>query len=339
MGETQEIPDHLTSIKPSDFKITRRKWGRGYRYMNGSGPIDSDKLLHKLKSMAVPATWTDVKLCKSTDNYILASGFDGSGKLQYLYHEDYLDHRNSVKFDDLLNFGHALPRIRRRIRKDLKSPKWNEGKLLALIVRILDKHHLRIGSRVYAKKNGSYGLTTLRKRHLSEVDNHIEISYTGKSGQDRNVKLTDPTLIHYLEEVADFPGWELFSFKNGGDRISADSKRTNAYIRQISGEDFSARNFRTWAGTVLCVANHDKAKKIVEKDSRRKLSSVLVELVAEKLGNTPAVCKEYYIHPKVLERTLQENFDPSPCDQKFIKNTMYRKYECRTMEILNSFKK
>lgn len=339
MDEIQEIPEHLSTIKPADFNISRKKWGRGYRYINGTGPISNDNLLQNLKDIAVPATWTQVKLCHTPENYILASGFDGSGKLQYLYHEDYLDHRNMIKFDDLLYFGHTLPRIRRRVRKDLQKKEWTQEKLLALIVKILDKHHLRIGSRVYAKRNGSYGLTTLRKKHISEMDDHIEITYTGKSGQQRNIELTDSRLIKHLEEVADFPGWELFSFKKGQDTISADSKKTNAYIRQISGEDFSARNFRTWAGTVSCVAKYQQAKKIVEEDSRRTLSSVLVELVAEKLGNTPSVCKEYYIHPLVLESTLKEDFDPTPCDQQFMKNTMYRKFECRTMEILNSFKK
>ncbi len=333
-----EIPSHLKEIHPDDFKISRKKWGRGYRYFNGnSQDLKNQKILNIVQDFAVPNTWTDVTLSDKPNTYILARGYDGSGKLQYLYHPDYLAYRNDQKFNELLEFGQALPRIRRRLRKDLSQDEWDENKLLALIVKILDKYHLRIGSRVYAKKNQSYGLTTLRKKHLiEEEDDTFTFEFMGKSGQNRTISLTDSSLVKLIEEVAEFPGWELFSFKTDNGKFSANAGKVNNYIRKISGGDFSARDFRTWAGTVLSVKYLPKAQKIVAKNTKRKLGSTLVELVSEKLGNTTAICKDYYIHPEVLKQAIKEDFDAEPCDERFIKKSLYRKHECRTMEILSS---
>ncbi len=334
-----EIPPHLKETDPDAFNISRKKWGRGYRYFNGNGKdLENENVIDTVQSFAVPNTWTDVTLSKSSKTYILARGYDGSGKLQYLYHPDYLAYRNDQKFHELLEFGRVLPRIRRRLRKDLKEEGWTENKLLALIVKILDKYHLRIGSRVYAKKGQSYGLTTLRKKHLKEEeDSHTySFDFKGKSGQHRTISLTDHSLVNLIEEVAEFPGWELFSVPTDHGKYSANAGKVNRYIRQISGGDFSARDFRTWAGTVLSVKYLPKAHKIVEDNPRRKLGSTVVELVSEKLGNTTAICKDYYIHPEVLKQVIRDDFNTEPSDERFIKNNLYRKHECRTMEILTS---
>lgn len=335
-----EIPKHLKDVDPDDFKIRRKKWGRGYRYFNGNGKdLENNETLEVVEDIAVPNTWTEVTLSAKPNTYILARGYDGSGKLQYLYHPDYLAYRNDQKFSELLGFGLALPRIRRRLRKDLKRDAWDETRLLALIVKILDKYHLRIGSRVYAKKNQSYGLTTLRKKHLiEEEDDTFTFDFKGKSGQERTISLTDSSLVKLIEEVAEFPGWELFSFKTDDGKFSANAEKVNNYIRGISGGDFSARDFRTWAGTVLSVKYLSKAQKVVEKNPKRKLGSTLVELVSEKLGNTTAICKDYYIHPEVLKQAIRKDFDAEPCDERFLKKNLYRKHECRTMEILTSLK-
>jgi DNA topoisomerase-1 len=333
-----EIPRNLVDVDPEDFKIRRKKWGRGFRYFNGHNTaLKDESKLEMLEGFAVPNTWTEVTLSDKPHTYILARGYDGSGKLQYLYHPDYLAYRNDQKFNELLDFGMALPRIRRRLRKDLSEEEWTENKLLALIVKILDKYHLRIGSRVYAKKGQSYGLTTLRKKHLKEIDDDtFSFEFKGKSGQQRTISLTDSSLVSLIEEVAEFPGWELFSLPTENGKFSANAGKVNRYIRKISGGDFSARNFRTWAGTVLSIKYLPKAQKIVAQNNRRKLGSTLVELVSEKLGNTTAICKNYYIHPQVLQQAIKEDFDSEPCDQRFLKKTLYRKHECRAMEILTS---
>src|SRR5690606_15130895 len=154
------------------------------------------------------------------------------------------EYRNEKKFAELFDFGLALPRIRRRIERDLREPEWNERKFLALITRILDKYHLRIGSRVYARRNQSYGLTTLRKKHLKESEGELRFDYVGKAGQQRSVVLDDPDLVRLVREVAEFPGWELFSIRQGGRTIRADAEAINAYIRGASGNGFTARTFR-----------------------------------------------------------------------------------------------
>lgn len=335
MKHDVEIPPHLKKTDPGELLIKRKKWGKGFRYVReDETAISDEEQLNLLKSIPVPNTWTEVRLSHEAHSHILAVGYDGSDKLQYLYHPDFLEYRNQQKFERLYDFGQSLPRIRRRLRKDLKLPEWNEQKLLALIVRILDKYHLRIGSRVYARQNDSFGLTTLRKKHLKEVDSNLMFQYTGKSGQNREVQLSDPHLVELIEEIADFSGWELFSFQKNGVKVAASGTKVNQYIREIAGEDFSARNFRTWAGTVLTVKYRKKAQRIVEQNPRRKLRSTLVDLVSEKLGNTHSICENYYIHPKVLAEAEKENFDPHPCDERFLKNTLYRKHECRTLEIL-----
>ncbi|AEV31540.1 topoisomerase IB [Owenweeksia hongkongensis DSM 17368] len=339
-ADNSEMPPHLKKVDADNFNISRKKWGRGFRYLNEDGEsLVDDSILDTVQGIAVPNTWTDVTLSDRSDTYIQARGYDGAGKLQYLYHPDYLAYRNEQKFNELLDFGRVIPRIRRRLRKDLAAEHWDEQKLLALIVKILDKYHLRIGSRIYAQKGQSYGLTTLRKKHLKEEEDSFSFEYIGKSGQERTINLTDSSLVKLIEEVAEFPGWELFSFRTDEGKYSANAGEVNNYIRKISGGDFSARDFRTWAGTVLSLKYLSKAQTIVEKNPKRKLGSTLVELVSEKLGNTPAICKDYYIHPEVLKHAIKEDFDSEPCEEKFLKNSLYRKHECRTMEILEKMNK
>ena len=335
MKHDDDIPSHLRQVSADDLPLRRQKWGRGYRYLGkGGNAIEHEKQLAFLKSIPVPDTWTEVKLSDDPQAHILAVGFDGSGNLQYLYHPDFMEHSNKRKFEHLQEFGMSLPRIRRRLWKDLRQPEWSEQKLLALIVRILDRYHLRIGSRVYARQNESFGLTTLRKKHLKEVESALRFEYIGKSGKHRQVKLNDPQLVGLIEELADFSGWELFSFQNQGTQISATGSKVNEYIRNISGKDFSARNFRTWAGTVLAVKYRHRAMGIHKQNPRRKLKAIIVEMVAEKLGNTRSICEQYYIHPKILEKVQSEEFNAEPCDERFLKNTLYRKHECRTLELL-----
>lgn len=336
MAQT-EIPAHLQQCDPAKFYITRKPWGPGYRYLKLSDqPLEDEVLLETLREIPVPNTWTEVRLCENANAYILATGYDGSGKLQYLYHPDFTSYRNKLKFEDITEFGLTLPRMRRKLRHDLKQSEWSERKLLALVVTILDKYHLRIGSRLYAKRGESFGLTTLRKKHLNEVESHFRFEYTGKSGVQREIALTDQALIEMVEEVSEFPGWEIFSIRKGNEKIKATAGKVNDYIEDISNKDFTAKSFRTWAGTVLAIKYFDEAKREIQQNPRRKFKAALVELVAARLGNTSAICEEYYIHPKVLNEVRKPGFNPNPCEKQYLKNTLYRKHECRALEILNS---
>ncbi len=331
------LPPHLTLCDPHNFRVKRTKWGRGFRFCIGQARnIKNEKMLRHLKAIPVPNTWTEVRLSSEPHTYILAVGYDGSEKLQYLYHPDFLTFRNVQKFSRLYDFGMQLPRIRRKVLKHLKQEEWNEQKLMALIVRILDKYHMRIGSRIYVKNGHSFGLTTLRKKHFREVDAAVKFEYMGKSGQFQEVELTDTVLVAMVREIAEMPGWELFSFQQKGLKLQATAGKVNEYIRGIAGEDYSARTFRTWAGTVLAVKYSPRARKILEQNPQRKLRTVVVELVAKELGNTPAICEEYYIHPQVLQAVLKEDFNTEPGDPRFLKKNLFRKYECRALEILSN---
>lgn len=329
-----EIPKHLKAADVDAFSIFREKKGEKFTYLNKSGKPISSSTLNLVSSYGVPNTWTQVSLSADGKAHILAAGYDGSNKLQYLYHPDYLEYRNSLKFLELSEFGKLLPRIRRRVNKDLKQAEWCEEKLLALVVKILDKHHLRIGSRAYAKKNSSFGLTTLRKKHLQETDNGLSFQFTGKSGQQRSVELNNPDLIEFVKECVDFPGWEIFSFKHKNSSCVATSDMVNSYIRKISRSDFSARTFRTWGGTSLAVKLRAKAQKIIEQNKRKELEATLVQLVAEHLGNTPSICKQYYIHPQVLTTVTKKGYQEARIKSRFKNLSYLNKHEKKTLSIL-----
>lgn len=330
-----DIPEHLTEGCVDDFEIKRVKKDTSFSYHFKDETALAKNLQKQVQEYGVPNTWTEVALCKNGNTHILASGYDGSGKLQYLYHPDYLEYRNSLKFLELKEFGRTLPRIRRKVNQHLKSEDWNEEKLLALIVKILDKHYLRVGTRAYAKKNSSFGLTTLRKKHLNETEHGLSFEYIGKSHQNRKIELHDADLVEHIKECADFPGWEIFSIKQGGKSVKASSSMVNEYIRAISKSEFSAKTFRTWGGTSSAVKLLPKAKRIIEKNSRKELGATLVQLVSERLGNTPSICKQYYIHPEVLQKALQPEFSPEPKKSGAFAKNYLSKAEQRTLEILN----
>jgi DNA topoisomerase-1 len=334
----RELPHGLSNINPRDFEVSRRRRGAGwsFHYLSNKRPVKDRKSKAHLESIPVPNTWSKVRLSLNPRSHIQAAGFDGSGKLQYLYHERYLEHRNSLKFEDLPAFGSCLPQIRRSIARDLRGDTWTEQRLMALLVRILDRYHLRVGTRLYATRNDTFGLTTLRKKHLKENQSELSFEFIAKGGKERSVPLNDPSLVKLVREVAEFPGWELFSIQCEGQKIQADAHRINEYIRRISGENFTARTFRTWAGTVLCVKHVAPARREVEKKPNIKLAARLTERVAEQLGNTPAICRQYYIHPDIFEACLEEDFDPSPSDRSLPGRSLYRVHECRTMELLSS---
>jgi DNA topoisomerase-1 len=331
----RDLPDHLNEGDVEVFSLKRIKQGTRFLYKGEAGEEIKGALRSQLEDYGIPNTWTEVKLSPSNHTHILATGYDGSGKLQYLYHPDYLEYRNALKFMELTDFGLALPRIRRKVNAHLKHDDWDEQKLLALITKILDKHYLRIGTRAYAKSNNSFGLTTLRRKHLNETEHGLSFEYKGKSHQQRRVELHNEQLVEYIKECADFPGWEIFSFKKASETVKASSTMVNEYIREMGGADFSAKTFRTWGGTSLSVKLQPKAKRIVEKNKRKELGATLVQLVAERLGNTPSICRQYYIHPMVLETVLEPGFQADPKPNGSYALAYLNKFEQRTLEILN----
>ena len=283
--------------------IRRLRKGRGFRYVDRDGVAVRDKSeLSRIRRLAIPPAWTDVWISPSPLGHIQATGRDARGRKQYRYHERWREVRDEAKYGRLSDFAKALPRIRARVDADLARPGIPRERVLATAVRILDQTFMRVGNAEYARDNGSFGLTTLRSKHVEVSGSRIVFRFRGKSGKDHEVDMRDVRLARVIARLEQLPGQELFRYvDDDGKPELIESEDVNAYLREISGEDVSAKDFRTWAGTVLAAralaglgpARNERiaGKRIIE----------AIDVVAGRLGNTRAVCRKCYVHPGVLE--------------------------------------
>jgi DNA topoisomerase-1 len=283
--------------------IRRRRAGRGYAYVGPDNQRVTDaETLRRIKALAVPPAWIDVWICPHANGHIQATGRDARGRKQYRYHIRWRSVRDETKYGHLVAFGEALPLIRGRTEEHLSLPGLPREKVLATVVRLLEKSLIRVGNGEYARANGSVGLTTMRDGHVDISGSLLRFEFRGKSGIDHRVDVRDRRLAKLVKRCQDLPGEELFQYvDDAGERHSIASDDVNAYLRAIAGEDFTAKDFRTWAGTVLAartLAALGRAESEVE--AKRRIVRA-VETVAGHLGNTPAVCRACYIHPAVLE--------------------------------------
>ncbi|MHB8509051.1 MAG: DNA topoisomerase IB [Candidatus Dormibacteria bacterium] len=291
---------YVSDLKPG---ITRHRAGRSfsYRYPDGA-PVTDRPTLRRVKRLAIPPAYSDVWICPDPNGHLQAVGRDARGRKQYRYHQDWRTVRDSVKFHRMLAFGEALPTIRERTDRDLRRRGLPREKVLATVVQMLERTRIRIGNEEYSRQNNSYGLTTLRNRHVKLRRGGARFRFMGKSGKEHDVVLEDPRLVRVVKQCMDIPGQELFQYLDeDGNPHSIDSADVNDYIREISGHEFTAKDFRTWAGTVLA-ARYLRAvqESVVERDLRSEITRC-VRAVAEALRNTPAVCRRSYIHPSVIE--------------------------------------
>ncbi|MBU2997966.1 DNA topoisomerase IB [Cellulophaga baltica] len=284
--------------------ISRKKCGRGFSfYAEDGGRITDKKALKRLKNLVIPPMWSQVFICGFSDGHIQATGRDLKGRKQYIYHSEYEKQQQEAKFKKMLHFANRLPKIRKRAHKDLKLKTWKKQKLLALIILILDEYGIRIGNKQYRNRNETFGLTTLRRKHLSIDEDELVFNYKGKSNKEREVHIDDEDLIPFIKEVAGLPGYEIFRYKDeNGTFHDLDSDEVNNYIAKYMGDDFSSKDFRTWAGSRLGVECYEEAIKssLKTQKSRKKFSNIVIKMVAEELGNTPTVCKNYYVHPAIF---------------------------------------
>lgn len=277
--------------------FTRRRWGRGFSYLDPDGKRVADSAeIQRFKALAIPPAYRDVWICVNPLGHLQATGLDERERKQYRYHERWTEVRNLQKFDKIVDFADALPEIRRRVSLDLKGDDLSKERVTAAIVRLLESTHLRIGSLAYAKENASYGLTTLQPEHLEldEESNRIHLEFVGKSGKLNTADLTHPTVSKILAECQELPGQELFRYRLSENRTGrVESTDVNDYIQRTGGnDDFSAKDFRTWAATVLC-AHYLML-------GNRSLVDAIKE-TARELHHTPATCRKYYIHPAIAE--------------------------------------
>lgn len=304
ISETEEIAEsaglkYVTDASPG-FK--RRKNGKGFIYVDKTGnKVTDEKHLKRFESLVIPPAWTDVWICSSSNGHIQATGRDVKGRKQYRYHPKWNEVSNETKFIKILQFGEKLPEIRSRIEEDFRKHSLMKEKVLALLVKLLEETMIRIGNSEYALQNESYGLTTLKTTHIEENGNHIHLIFKGKSGKQWNVKIRDRRIIYAIKKCQELPGQELFQYIDESGTIQTiDSSDVNEYLRQITNEDFTAKDFRTWTGTIkMAVELFKQGKAISEKESKRKVAAA-VRQVSRALINTPAICRKYYIHPVIF---------------------------------------
>ena len=295
---------YVTDASPG---LSRRRSGRGFVYLDARGRrVTSQARLAWIRSLAIPPAWTDVWICTSRHGHLQATGRDARGRKQYRYHPAWRGQRDEVKYDRLIAFGMALPRIRRRVARDLRRPGLPRERVLAAVVLLLEKTGTRIGNEEYARDNSSFGLTTLRDRHARVGTKRIRFSFRGKGGKAAEVEISDARLARIVGRCQDLPGQELFAYLNEeGEVRSVGSADVNDYLREISGHDFSAKDFRTWAGTLLAaraLARHEPST--TPAAAKREVVRA-IEQVAEWLGNTTAVSRKAYVHPGVIDAHLK----------------------------------
>ena len=286
--------------------IRREQAGGGFRYLDAGGdPVTDEATLGRIKSLVIPPAWTDVWICPQANGHLQATGRDARGRKQYRYHPKWRAVRDEVKYERMLNFGQALPSIRKEVDRALSLPGLPREKVLATIVYLLEATMMRVGNEEYARTNKSYGLTTLRDRHVKIDGSHVEFRFRGKSGVYHKVQVHDRRLARIIARSRDLPGQELFQYvDDDGETHSIDSSDVNDYLRSITGEDYTAKDFRTWSGTVLAALALQEFEKFDSEAQAKKNIVRAIESVAEKLGNTPSVCRKCYVHPVVLDAYL-----------------------------------
>jgi DNA topoisomerase I len=292
----------------SDDQPGLRRRGRApaFHYRDDDGRRISDPAtLARIKRLAIPPAWTEVWICPHENGHIQAIGRDARGRKQYRYHPEWRAVRDETKYERMLAFGRALPRIRRCVERDLRRRRLDRAKVLATMIRLLETTLVRVGNEEYARANGSVGLSTMRDRHVEIAGGTMHFRFRGKSGRYHRIDLHEPRLAEIVRRAQDLPGQELFQYVDEqGRQQKISSEDVNDYLRRIAGAEFSAKDFRTWAGTVLAATTLAEFEKFDTKAQAKKNILHAIERVAERLGNTPAVCRKCYIHPAVLERYL-----------------------------------
>jgi DNA topoisomerase-1 len=286
--------------------IQRQKAGTGFRYIGADGRAVKDRAtLDRIRSLAIPPAYTDVWICPSPRGHIQATGRDARGRKQYRYHPAWRAVRDETKFGRMLAFSEALPAIRKRVDGDLARSGLPREKVLATVVALLECTQIRVGNDEYARANRSFGLTTLKDRHVEVTGSRLSFEFRGKSGKMHTVGVADRRLARIVRQCQAIPGAELFQYiDEEGDRQTIGSGDVNTYIREISGQDFTAKDFRTWAGTLLAVRELSAGEPGESETARKAAIVQAVDRVATKLNNTRAVCRKYYVHPAVFESYL-----------------------------------
>src|SRR5438876_7804322 len=316
-GQLKIVEDSIEAAEEAGLRYvsddqpgyTRKARGDDFEYFDTEGkPIRDEQRLLRVKRLAIPPAYTDVWICPSPNGHIQATGRDARGRKQYRYHERWRLIRDENKYEKTVLFAQALPKIRKRVEADLALRGLPRNKVLATVVHLLQRTFIRVGNEEYARENKSFGLTTMKDRHVDVKGSKLRFRFRGKSGRQHEVDVTDRRISRIISNLQDLPGQSLFQYLDDeGNVRDITSQDVNQYLREITGEDFTAKDFRTWAGTVLAAVALGKLGVSETKQQAKANIKHAVSAVAEVLGNTPAVCRQCYIHPAVLEAYLKGN--------------------------------
>jgi DNA topoisomerase-1 len=287
--------------------ICRKRAGRGFSYTGVDGrPIHDPDVLQRIRGLVIPPSWTDVWICPTRDGHIQATGRDAKGRKQYRYHTRYRAVRDETKFDRMLVFSELLPRIRDRVEHDVALPGLPREKVLATVVWLLEKTLIRVGNDEYARENRSFGLTTFRNRHVAVSGYTMRFEFRGKSGIQRSISIVDRRIARIVQHCQTLPGQELFKYvDDDARRQDVDSGDINQYLRAVTSHDVSAKDFRTWAATMhAATLLRDMGPANSEREAKANIVRA-VDQVAERLGNTRAICRKYYVHPIIIEAYME----------------------------------
>ena len=300
---------YVTDERPG---IRRERCGRGSRYRSAEGRIIRDRhILKRIHSLVIPPAWHDVWICPLDHGHLQATGRDERERKQHLYHPRWREIRDQTKFERLMDFARALPGIRKRLKRDLRHQGFCREKILATVVRLLEVSLIRVGNDEYARDNKSYGLTTMKNRHATVRGAKIKFQFRGKSGKEHVVEVEDRRVARIVRACQDLPGQELFQYvDDAGQKHDVGSGDVNDYLREITGRDFTAKDFRTWAGTISAASELRRLGSVDSGTDARKNVVAAVKATAKSLGNTPAVCRKSYIHPAVIGAYLDGSLIP-----------------------------
>ena len=283
--------------------ITRKKVGKIFKYYFKDAEITDTSHIERLNKLAIPPAWSDVKIAKAISAKVQAEGFDSAGRKQAIYSQKYRKQQEKLKFDRILRFAQHLPSLRKQVTKDLARKKLGKEKVVACIVKLIDEAYFRVGNDKYARENQSYGVTTLRSKHTKVTTNTITFHFTGKSGQEHIKKIKDSKLARIVKQLDELPGHEIFRYQDeAGKMHDLHPSDVNAYIKQHMGEEFTAKDFRTWGGTLLAATEilRNELEASATQTQRKKAVTKIVKQVAKRLGNTPAIARQSYIDPRIF---------------------------------------
>ncbi len=332
----------LRYVSDSTIGILREKKGENFVYVDtDTHTITSDIVLKRINDLAIPPAWTSVWICPSPTGYLQATGLDEKGRKQYVYHQDWIKISQENKFNKIIAFAQFLPIIRERISRDMADEALEKDKIIATVIWLLQHTLIRIGNEEYAKENNSFGLTTLRSRHVNVSGKQVNLEFRGKSGVEHTVSVTHPKIVKIIKECIELPGYEIFQYiGSDNERHTVDSSDVNMYLQTLTGEDITAKDFRTWGATVLSAVTLHTIGPAINPDEIKKNISQTVKKVSQHLRNTTSVCKTYYIHPTVLQ-TYQKDILVAHFENMYKKfpheKTQMNRQEFATVTLLEKY--